>query len=806
MPLIRVIFLFIAIPLSVATTVAQQRGERKGGTLTGKLYDPTGDVPIEYANVVLYSAADSAQIAGTVSNSQGVFELLRLRPGSYYLRVYYIGYRIKTIGDIHLRPPDMNVDLGTLELAKTAVESDEVEIVAERLPLTYQLDKKVINVAEFQTAASGSAVEILEKVPSVTVDVEGNVSLRGSQNFTVLIDGRPSILDPSDALQQVPAGTIETIEIITNPSAKYNPDGTSGVINIVLKKNRQTGRSGIANFNVGDTRRYGGDVLIEQKNGKYGLSLAIDYSRRSMDGTEEELFETTQQNLTSRIESDGDSRRGRTSYGVRSSVELQVGEHDAISLGGRAGFFRFGGTRNLNYNESVLPNAPTSFVSETDRKRSGPFYALTLTHQHLFRPKGHEWTSEIFYSRRDGDESTTGELTTLNDVMVSGQRTTEEGPNEDFRAKTDYMVGSETLKVEAGYQFDLDLSTDRTQVLDFDTIQGRYVADPAFDNRTEFRRDLHAAYSILSGKLSHLSWQGGVRVEYTDRETRFGTNAAYELQRWDVYPTVHLSQDVSEMLQLMGSYTRRINRPRAWYLEPFETRIDEYNVRIGNPDLKPEYIDSYEAGLQTHFGDYSLSSELYYRLTHNKVERVRSVYSEGVTLQSVENIGKDYTWGIETMVSGNLSQKFSVNVIGNLYRYRLKGTLFDEPVSRKSDNWSLRTGATIRPSRPLQIQMDGTYDSPTISSQGCREGFFTLNGSARYEFIPRRLSATLQLRDILGTAKFEESSVGPGYSNYRYSTREAPIVMLNVRYAFNHQKNERPRERRRDGDDDDDEF
>jgi outer membrane cobalamin receptor len=795
----------IVFVLTWQETSAQQRGERKGGIVTGALRDPVAGVPIEYANVVLYSSTDSTQVAGTASNSQGIFELLRLRPGSYYLRVFYIGYGIKTVSNIYLRPLAMDIDLGTIEMARTAVQSDEVEIMAERLPLTYQLDKKVINAAEFQTAVSGTAVEILEKVPSVSVDVEGNVSLRGSQNFTVLIDGRPSVLDPNDALQQIPAGTIETIEIITNPSAKYNPDGTSGVINIVLKKNRQTGRNGIANLNVGSTRRYGGDVLIEQKNRSYGLTLAVDYNRWSMDGSEEEWFETTQQNLTSRIESDGDSRRGRTSYGVRSSIDFQVSECDVLTVGGRAGFFRFGGGRDLNYREAILPNSPESFLSTTDRKRSGPFYALTLNHQRLFRPKGHEWTSEIFYSRRDGDKSTTGELSRLNDVMMSGQKTTEEGPGEDFRLKTDYLVGSEALKFEAGYQFDLDLSTDRTRVLDFDTIQMRYVADPAFDNTTEFQRSIHAGYSIFSGKVSRLSWQGGIRVEYTDRETKFGESATYDLQRWDVFPTIHLSQEVSEKLQLMGSYTRRINRPRAWYLEPYETRIDEYNVRIGNPDLKPEYIDSYEAGLQTRFGDYSLSSELYYRLTHNTVERVRSVYSEGVTLQSVENIGKDYSLGIETMLSGNFSKKVAVNVIGNVYRYRLKGTLFDEPVSRTSDNWSLRAGTTIRPSRPLQIQVDGNYDSPTISSQGRREGSFMLNGSVRFEFIPRRLTATLQLRDILGIAKFEESSVGPGYSNYRYSTREAPIVMLNLRYAFNRQKNE-PRERRRDNDDDDDEF
>ncbi len=785
---------------------AQEQRERKGGTISGMIHDVDQDESIAYANVVLYSARDSSQVAGTASNSNGAFELLRVKPGAYYLRIYFIGYQIKTIGNIQLRPPDMTVELGDIALIRRTVESDEVEIVAERLPLTYQLDKKVINVGEFQTAISGSAVDVLEKVPSVNVDIDGNVSLRGSANFTVLIDGRPSVLDPSDALQHIPAGTIETIEIITNPSAKYNPDGTSGIINIVLKKNRQTGRGGLANVNVGGTERYGGDLQLDQKNSWYAATLALDYNRRTIGGNERETFETTQQNLTSTISSNGDSRRGRLSYGIRTGLDLNLSKSDLLGFGGRLGYSRFGGGTDLNYRETVAPNPPSLYTSSSDRKRAGAYYAVNSSYQHLFRPNGHQWSADVIYSRRDGDEETTNELLTLNDLMTSGQRSTEKGPNHDFRVKTDYLLGPETLRLETGYQFDLDRSTDRTRLFEYDSLQAVYVDNPVYANRTEFRRGIHSIYTIVSGKARRLSWQGGVRTEHTDREVTFGTSNRFTLQRWNVYPTIHLSQDVSETFQVMASYTRRIERPRAWYLEPFETRLDAYNVRIGNPDLKPEYIDSYEGGFQTRLGKFSLSSELYYRVTHNKVERVRSVYSEGVTLQSVQNIGKDYALGNESLLTGEVSRKVSVNVIATVYRYRVKGSLFGEPLDRKSNNWSLRAGTSIRPSKMTQVQIDGNYDSPTLSSQGRREGFFTLNGAVKVDLISRKLSATLQLRDILSTAKYEDTSQGPGYYNNRFSTRDAPIIMLNVRYVFNNHKTERQRERRREGDFDDEEF
>ena len=778
-------------------------GERMGGSITGYLMDAGEKTPLQYANVVLYRSTDSVQVAGSASNSEGVFEILKVRPGRYYLRVFYIGYEIKEVGNISLQPPAMKVDLGTIVIARGALMADEVEVTAGRLPLTYQVDKKVVNVSEFQTAVSGNAVDILEKVPSVRVDVDGNVSLRGTTNFTVLIDGRPSVLDPSEALQQIPAGTIENIEIITNPSARYNPAGTSGIINIQLKKNRQTGRSGMINLNVGATDRYGGDVILEQKSTMYSVNVAVDYNRQFIDGKEEELFRTTQNNTTSTLTSDGDSRRGRTSFGLRGGLDFFPRKSDLFSLGGRIGFGDFGRTGKLNY-FATSENQNASYISANDRGREMRFYAFNVGYQHLFDPKNHQINTDVFFSRRSGDEHTEDALTGTSGIQSEGRKSTEDGPSHDVRLKVDYLLGPESSRFEAGYQYEVDFSTDHNATLEYDSLASVYIANPLYRHVTEYNSGIHAVYVLYSGKAGPLNYQGGLRSEYTDRVIEFDSLTAVTRKRWDFYPTLHSSFEITPTLQGMASYTRRTERPRAWYLEPFETWIDAYNVRTGNPALKQEFIDSYEGGLRKNFGKVMVSSEMYYRITYNKVERVRSVYSENVTLQSVENVGRDYALGNEGLITAEISKWISTNITANAYRYKIKGNLFGESFSRSSFNWNLRMNTTFRPTARLMIQVDGQYESASSEAQGREKASYLINAAVRYDIIPKQFSATLQIRDVFATYKHEDISEGPEFYNRHYGTREAPVVMLNLRYVFNNYKPDRQRGRNSGGAEDED--
>ncbi|HDR00168.1 MAG TPA: hypothetical protein ENN51_07800, partial [candidate division WOR-3 bacterium] len=286
--------LALVLFLLLSPVLAQPRGGQPGpvAAITGQVYDSQFNEPVEYANIVVYRLRDSTQVNGTVSGPDGRFRVGDLRPGRYYLEVTFIGYRPRTVTDVQLEA-GATFDVGRLDLRQLVVAVEGVEAVAERPTLTYEIDKKVIDVGGLATAASGTAVDVLENVPTVKVDIEGNVSLRGSENFTVLVDGRPSPLDPSDALQLIPAGTIDRVEVITNPSARHDPDGVSGIINVILKQQRGSGLSGVVNTNAGLGNRYGANAQVVWTSGIVTLQAGADYTRRASPGTRETWRSTT---------------------------------------------------------------------------------------------------------------------------------------------------------------------------------------------------------------------------------------------------------------------------------------------------------------------------------------------------------------------------------------------------------------------------------------------------------------------------------------------------------------------------------
>ncbi len=793
--MISIIFFLL---ISVISIFPQQSEGFSGGTISGIVSDSTSGQKIEYANIVVLSKTDSSLLTGTVTDAEGNFIITKVRPGNYFVDVRFIGFNDKRF-DVSINRNNLNVNLGEIYLQFAAINLENVVVEGERSPVSYQLDKKVIDVSQMQTVISGNAADVLENVPSVTVDIEGNVSLRGSGNFTVLIDGRPSIVDAQDALQQIPASSIKSIEIITNPSAKYNPEGTAGIVNIILKKNQNIGMSGIMNANAGLKDKYGGDFLFEYKTEDVNTTFGIDYNRRFFPGESRSEQKVILNNNTSFLNSTGDREWGRISFGLRGGVEFILGENDILSLGVRYSSRENQGNSFQNYAEwsEQLPQQ-FSYTSIGDRERGGDDYALNMNYFHRFSPDGHELKGELIYGYDNSDESTiTSEFS--NGIQTSGIKTTEAGPSTEIEGKLDYTLPlGENRKFEAGTQGEIDISEERTSLSEYITKSGVFEILPQFNNTTNYDRSELALYSLYADQFGNFGLQGGIRGEYTYRTIEVTReNQKFNIDRWDIFPSLHSSYKFAEGQQMMASYTRRIDRPGGWQLEPFDTWMDANNVRRGNPALEPEYIDSYEFGFQTFIGKAVLSSELYYRVTHNKIDRVQSVYqdSANVTLHTPENIGKDYSLGSELMLILDPLEFWNINLMGNLYNYKIEGILFNEPFSRESISWNSRFNSVFKVSKSTTLQFNVNYNSPTVSSQGTREGFFTSDVAFKQDFFDRKLSLTVQVRDIFSTAKHEFSSQGQNFYRYNYFTRESPMVMLNLRYNFNNFKQEKDGER-----------
>ncbi len=768
------------------------------GKLSGNVYDADYQEPIEYANIVLFRQKDSAQVTGTITNPQGYFQLTDIKPGMYYMEISFMGYKTHTIKGIKITLANPEVHAGNISLKSTVLPVEGTVVEAERPVMSYEIDKKVINVSRQTTSVSGTAVDVLENVPSVNVDIEGNVSLRGSENFTVLINSRPTILDPSDALQQIPASMIDNIEIITNPSAKYDPEGVSGIINVIMKKETLQGISGIANMNVGLDEKYGGDFLVSYRTGIANLFLSASYRKYSFPGTSTIENRTTNNDTTSYVLSSGETSRWWKPYGLRMGMDLQLGIRDKLSLGGQYRAWEMVHINELNYDEWSEPGDTTHnlYLSQDNGEFSHQYYSLTLDHVHRFGEKNHNIALRGVYSYIKRTRLSFDELRDTTDVITSGRRNEEQGPTMLAQIKIDYTLPvREKSKFEAGFQARLNRSEEDAKTYEYETTTGNYEYAEQFSHSTKYTRDIYALYTMYSGTWHRFGYQGGLRSEITHRFIEMiGEDEQFTLDRWDYFPSCHVSYKFPKGQQLMASYTRRISRPRPWWFEPFITWSDAYNVRKGNPELKPEYIDSYELGFQTFLGKSLISLETFYRKTHNSIERVQSLYSDNVILHTVENVGTDRVLGVEGMFDLKLAAWWNINCTGNLFQQWIKGELYGQSFSEENFNWSTRFSNEFRVLPTTKLQINGRFHSPRLSVQGQREAYFTIDGAIKQGFFNKKLSATLQIRDIFSTSKREYTSEGEDFYYYRYSDRKSPVVMLSINYNFNNYKQERRRD------------
>ncbi|HAF28575.1 MAG TPA: hypothetical protein DCG75_05960 [Bacteroidales bacterium] len=773
-------------------------GDASMGTLKGFVFDSNANQPLEYATITMIRKKDNQVVNGTITDQTGFFKIKGVEYGMYNIDITFIGYKTKSLENVAIKPNDKDIDIGQINLEPALETIGEAVVTADRPTMTYKIDKKIINVSQQHTSASGTAVEILENIPSVTVDIEGNVSLRGSSSFTVLIDNKPSLLNPSDALNQIPASSIESIEIITNPSAKYDPDGTAGIINIILKKNKLQGVSGVVNANYGSNNSFGGDFLLSFRREKFNFYLGADYNNRIMKGTSNNENITTRNDTSYYVFSNGDFSRDRLSSGIRGGLDFNLNALNSLSFGVRYGERSRGGSSDFNYSEWNVPSTTsiTNFYkSMGDNESSGNYYSLSVDYVHKFLNKGHMLTGQFIYDGEDSKDKDVTELTDMSNMLSSGQISEEKEPEQEYRIKLDYTLPiGEKNKFEAGYQGRLSSSESENEMYLYNTTSGEYDFMSEYSHTVDSKRDIHALYSTYSSELGNFGYQLGLRGEYVDRLISLvGENQDYTLNRWDIFPTIHLSYNFPKDIQLMTSYTRRIERPRTWYLEPFITWSDAYNVRQGNPGLDPEYIDSYELSFQKKFGRNVFSVDGYYRITNNKIERVRTVFEDydNVFLSSVENVGKDYSFGTEIMFALDIFKWWHLDLMGNIYDYKIEGQLYGEDFSEESFNWNARFNNTIKLAKSTRLQINGMYNSPTVTAQGRNEGFVMANLALKQDFFKNKLSATLQIRDLLNTAGHKFTSEGPDFYSYRDFSPYSPMYSITLTYRINNYKPDR---------------
>lgn len=785
--MMKLVFFFFITLLSLSV-FSQKSGDKI--MIEGTVKDSVTDQPMGYVTVSIHQIQDSALVTGAITDFEGHFIIKDLSiAGSFLLKYSFIGYQSrffkldgsKNMGEIKLRPDE--------EVLKT------LEIVADKPPVTYEIDKKVVNVENMNTVASATAIEVLANIPSISVDMDGNVSLRGSQGFTLLIDGRPTAMEASEALRLIQASNIKDIEIITNPSAKYDAEGTSGIINIILKKNKLEGISTLINANAGTFNNYGANFLTSINKGKMKYNFGGQYSTANQYRTIGQERTTSVGENESSIISQGDHRFYRTNYGFNGAMEYTPNEDNVLSLSVNANERQFNAAANYVFDQYENDSLINAYENRERTLRS--FFGLTVSggYEHTIgKTKGHTLSLTGMYNLNNGTEDAQTEFYSLENVFQGGNRNTEVGPSQLLRFSLDYTrpLKKNGMKLMMGARTDIGNNVDDQDSYQYNFDVSDYERLALYSNDVSYLQNVYAGYGIFSGKMKEkLGYQFGLRAEYTDRFISLkNSTQSTSIERLDWFPSAHFSYELGKDNQLKANFSRRIERPRSWHLEPFVTWEDPYTVRQGNPDLLPEYIWSYELGWIKNMKKGSLSTELYYRSTTNIRERIQEVYDTNVIVKRPVNAGNSEALGLELAYNYKLKKWWSIDAGGNAFYYKIQGSLPGTSLNQESFSFRGRLSNTFSLPKDWKVQLIGNYESDVVNAQGITKGFYVCDLAIKKEFFERKLSTTLQFRNFLNSEVRESWVNTPTLYSYRIATPRYPEINFSVALRLNNFKNQ----------------
>lgn len=804
------ITLFAALLLLVWGASAQDRqGPPRGGRKAGGpgnapeigvvygrvLDDATGDA-MEFVTVSLEHLRDSSSVYGTITGRKGYFKIEKIKVGPYRVRFNYMGYAEQTVAQLRLSPREsVEADLGEIRMQSSISELGVAEVVDEKRFMEVQMDKKVYNVAENITTTGGSANEVLENIPSVEVDIDGQISLRGSSNVTVLIDGKPSGLTGGDRealLDQIPANLIDQVEVITNPSAKYDPDGMAGIINVVLKKNKLEGFYGNTQLSVGTGDNYDGSLGLNWRNSKVNLSSSYSYrynDRFSRSTTVRDNFLETD---TNRLDQFADGGRLGTSHTVRLGADWYLTPARTLSVSGNLGL------RNQDNHEVVDFRilAPENVLEEHyDRSTSGinnrGSFDLNVGYREEFGSRAHFFKADAFYSRFFGENTSTFiqrwyDLDgAIQDTLVPSEINTADNFTDVYTFQADYERPLENEgRFETGVKSIIrTMGTDF--VAGFEDQEGNFENDLTRSNNFEFDEQIHSAYATWGRKFGDWGLQAGGRLEQALTTSRLVTTGeTFENNYLSFFPSANLSYDLSEENILQFSYSRRINRPRTRQLNPFPNYTDPLNLRQGNPFLLPEYTHSVEFGWTKYIKRNTFSSAVYYRDVSNVIRRFKRVDDNGVSTTTFENIAGTQSYGLELIAAFRLGQAWSLNGSANFYRTVSDGSNLESDLNADAFGWFARLRTSYKWGDNWEAQVSGFYRAPMIILQGEFSGILSSDVAVQKRIWDGKGTIGLRLRDALDTREFEFITEGSTFYQEGYRKRESQNVFLTFSYRF----------------------
>jgi outer membrane receptor protein involved in Fe transport len=783
----------LLLPLTVLLLSLGKLYAQQDIVISGKLID--GDKnPVLFANVALFNSADSTLAGGLASDENGLFRI-PAKPGNYYLRISYLTMGEKIVPNVKV--VSGNLDLGVIALKSDAQVLEELVVRGEKSQMELQLDKRVFNIGKDLSNIGGNASDVLNNMPSVTVDVEGNVALRGSQNVRILIDGKQSGmvgLNPAEALKQIPSDLIESIEIITNPSSRYDAEGEVGILNIVMKKNIRYGLNGSFTGTAGYPANLGGSFNINYRKEKINLIASYGHLYREGPGRGTSRQEYTSADTSFVYEQKTNRTRGGYSNNFTVGMDYFLNKHNTLT-----GTLSYRNSHNSNssrleYRDFDFNNNLTRTVIRTEEeKEPRTNIEAALSYRKTFEKKGQSLSFDAKYIISDETEASRYNEGVAGEGGNLMQRSFNTEDEKNWLFQLDYIHPFATNgKLEAGLK-------SSTRLLDNDfsvhqqNAQMNWIILPNFDNRLAYDEKIHAAYLMASNQFGKFFIQGGFRGEYSDILTELKkTNDVNHRKYFNLFPSLHLSYKLEDTQTLQLSYSYRLSRPGFRDLLPFSSFSDSRVFRSGNPLLNPEFTHSFEAGHLLNMEKGSLLSSVYYRRRLGVVENLTTVDSTGFTRIMPVNLSTGNAYGMEFNLTYDPFNWWKWTANANIFRAVNEGFYADQVLRSDTYTWNGRISSRVTLFKNIDFQSSFNYRAPRRTTQGRDLSQYFIDLGLARDILKGRGTVTASVRDLMNSRMQRRIVENAGYysrSDFQWRARQ---FIVTFSYRLNRSKeNER---------------
>ena len=771
--------LFLPLSLLISYhTIAQ----KKQLEISGVIIDNQSESPIPFATVIIADSNTQQNITGTTTDEDGKF-YVETQASNFYIEISFIGYKTMRIDKFNIEKNQLN--MGTIRLFEDSQALEEVEVRAEKSTMEFKLDKRVFNVGKDISSTGMSALEVLNNVPSVTVSIEGEVSLRGKSGVQILIDGKPSILadDPSNSLGTITADMIDKIEVITNPSAKYDAEGTAGILNIILKKEEKKGLNGSISMNTGIPDNHSVGISLNRRTEKFNLFAQLGAGYRSLPRHSKNINQDLINNTT--VNSEGTGYRNENFYNLILGTDYYINPLNVITLSGNYAYEiedQPSKTDFSYYDPSNTLDSQWQRIETTEA--TNPKWQYELQYQREFEDNEDHTLLFSALGRFFGkDQESEFVVTSIyGDDDFNDQQTETEFQQADYTFKLDYTKPfSDKVTMEAGSQYVInDVGNDYSVR---DLIDGEWITNPDLTNNFEYNQKVLGMYGTGSYEGKFWGVKVGLRIENTDLKTLLtNTNEKNSQSYTDLFPSAHVSYKIDETISLQGGYSKRIFRPRLWDLNPFFNIRNDYNIRRGNPNLKPEYTDSFEVTSIFIIKKASFNAGVYHLYTTDVVERV-TTFEDNVSVTTPQNIGISNTTGIEINFKYRPAKWVTFNGDFNYGYFIRNGDFEDQSFDFNGDRWSSRLTGKFNFPANFELELTGNHQSGYQTVQSEISGASYVDLGLRKKIGKGKVVINLAIRDIFETRIRESVIDQPEFYLYSYSTR-GRFITLGLSYGF----------------------